>query len=115
VRPAVLLALLALIGAVLLRRWLIQTPRSVVMQYLRRTSIALAIGIFLFLIAAGRLPWMVALLGAWLRGFHGYCPYSALFLCFSGYGPTIAPMLVLVLAPEALPPAVPRSNRGLCA
>jgi hypothetical protein len=74
VRPAVLLALLALIGAVLLRRWLIQTPRSVVMQYLRRTSIALAIGIFLFLIAAGRLPWMVALLGGLAAGISRLLP-----------------------------------------
>jgi hypothetical protein len=88
VRPAVLLALLALIGAILLRRWLIQTPRSVVMQHLRRIGIALAIGTLLFLIASGRLPWIVALLGTAAAGISRLLPllrFAPLFQRLWGY------------------------------
>lgn len=67
-RPAVLLALLVLIGIILLRRWIAQTPRPVVIQSMRRGGIALAIGLFLFLMATGRLPWVMALLGALAAG-----------------------------------------------
>lgn len=87
-RPAVLLALLALIGAVLLRRWLTQTPRSVVMQHLHRMGIALAIGTFLFLIASGRLPWLVALLGTAAAGISRLLPllrFAPLFQRLWGY------------------------------
>lgn len=67
-RPTVLLALLGLIGAILLRRWIANTPRPVVIQAMRRTGIALAIGAFLLLTATGRLPLIIALLGALAAG-----------------------------------------------
>ncbi|ADJ27882.1 DnaJ domain-containing protein [Nitrosococcus watsonii] len=67
-RPIVLLALLGLIGAILLRRWIANTPRPVVIRAMRRTGIALIVGIFLLLMATGRLPWIIALLGALAAG-----------------------------------------------
>ncbi len=73
-RPIVLLALLALIGFILLHRWIAQTPRPVVMQSMRRAGIASAIGLFLFLTASGRLPWLAALFGALAAGIARLLP-----------------------------------------
>lgn len=38
------------------------------MQHMRRSGIALAVGVFLLLIATGRLPWVIGLLGALAAG-----------------------------------------------
>lgn len=68
-RPIVLLALLALISLILLRRWIGQTPRAVVVQHMRRAGIAIAIGLSVFLVASGRLlPWLAALFGVLAAG-----------------------------------------------
>lgn len=73
-RVILLLALLALIGFILLHRWIAQTPRLVVMQFMRRAAIAFAVGLLLFLTASGRLPWLVALFGALAAGIARLLP-----------------------------------------
>lgn len=73
-RPIVLLALLALISLILLRRWIGHTPRAVVAQHMRRAGIAVAIGLSVFLVASGRLPWLAALFGALAAGIARLLP-----------------------------------------
>lgn len=81
-RPIVLLALLAIISLILLRRWIAQTPRLVVRQYMRRAGIALAIGLTLFLAASGRLPWLAALFGALAAAIARLLPLIQFFPLF---------------------------------
>jgi hypothetical protein len=78
VRSIFLLGLLALFGFALWSRWYAQTPRPVVKHYLhyylRRAGIVLVMGLFLLLIVTGRLPWLMAVLGALVAGIARLLP-----------------------------------------
>jgi hypothetical protein len=66
VQANLILGVLVLVGGFYLYRWLVRTAPATVARYGKKAAMWAGIGLLLFLVATGRLNWLVALVGSLL-------------------------------------------------